>query len=289
MHEIDAKSILSSKNGMNLYRGCTHGCIYCDSRSACYQMEHDFEDVAVKRNGPALLEEALRRKRRRCMLGTGSMSDPYQPLEETARLTRRCLELADQYGYGFTLITKSDKVLRDLELIKRINERTKCVVQMTLTTFDETLCRILEPGVCTTKRRAEVLKILRDNGIPTVVWLSPILPFLNDTEENLMGILRYCFDAEVRGILCFGMGVTLREGSRAYFYRQLERSFPGMRARYEAAFGDSYVCASPNHGQLMERFRRECRAHGVLHGVEEIFSYLNAFEDKQAGEQLEFF
>lgn len=289
MHEIDAKSILSSKNGMNLYRGCTHGCIYCDSRSACYQMEHDFEDVAVKRNGPALLEEALRRKRRRCMLGTGSMSDPYQPLEETARLTRRCLELADQYGYGFTLITKSDKVLRDLELLKRINERTKCVVQMTLTTFDETLCRILEPGVCTTKRRAEVLKILRDNGIPTVVWLSPILPFLNDTEENLMGILRYCFDAEVRGILCFGMGVTLREGSRAYFYRQLERSFPGMRARYEAAFGDSYVCASPNHGQLMERFRRECRAHGVLHGAEEIFSYLNAFEDKQAGEQLVFF
>ena len=289
MHEIDAKSILSAKNGMNLYRGCTHGCVYCDSRSACYQMEHDFEDVAVKRNGPALLEEALRRKRRRCMLGTGSMSDPYQPLEETARLTRRCLELADQYGYGFTLITKSDKVLRDLELLKRIHERTKCVVQMTLTTYDETLCRILEPGVCTTKRRAEVLKILRDNGIPTVVWLSPILPFLNDTEENLLGILRYCFDAEVRGILCFGMGVTLREGSREYFYRQLDRSFPGMRERYEAAFGDSYVCASPNHGQLMERFRHECRAHGVFYEVEEIFSYLNAFEDKQAGEQLGFF
>lgn len=227
MHYIHAKSILSSQNGMNLYRGCTHGCIYCDSRSKRYGMEHAFEDVAVKQNGPELLETALKRKRRRCMLGTGSMCDPYQPLEERERLTRQCLLLADRYGYGFTLITKSDRVLRDLDLLKRIHERTKCVVQMTLTTFDENLCRILEPNVCTTERRAEVLRILRDNGIPTVVWLSPILPFLNDTEENLRGILQYCFDAEVRGILCFGMGVTLREGNRAYFYEKLDQHFPG--------------------------------------------------------------
>ena len=200
-HYKDVKGILSAKNGMNLYRGCTHGCIYCDSRSKCYQMDHDFEDVEIKRNAPELLEDALRRKRSRCMIGTGSMCDPYLPFEKSERLTRRCLELIDQYGFGFSVITKSDLVLRDLDLLKRINEKTKCVVQMTLTTFDEDLCRILEPNVCTTARRAEVLNILRDEGIPTVVWLCPILPFINDSEENLRGILSCCFEARVKGII----------------------------------------------------------------------------------------
>lgn len=289
MHEKDAKGILSPRNGMNVYRGCTHGCIYCDSRSRCYGMEHDFEDVEVKRNAPALLEAAFRKKRVRCMIGTGSMSDPYQPLEEQMRLTRRCAELADRYGFGFTLITKSDRVLEDLPLLKRINEKTKCVVQMTLTTYDEALCRILEPNVCTTRRRVEVLKILRDVGIPTVVWLSPILPFLNDTEENLLAILHDCFLTEVRGILCFGMGVTLREGDREFFYGKLDEHFPGLKERYIRTFGSRYQCTSPNNETLMRIFRRECRARGVLHRPDAIFAYLNEFEDRQAGEQLALF
>ena len=231
MHSVQVKGILSSKNGMNLYRGCSHGCIYCDSRSACYHMDHDFEDIEVKANALELLELALKRKRKKCMLGTGAMTDPYIPLEEELGNLRKALSLAYRYGFGFTLITKSARVLRDLDLLKAIHERTKCVVQMTLTTYDEALCRIVEPNVCTTKKRVEALKIFRQNGIPTVVWLCPILPFINDTRENLEGLLDYCIEAKVYGIINFGMGVTLREGDREYFYRALDRHFPGMKGR----------------------------------------------------------
>lgn len=150
MHFVDAKGLLSARNGMNIYRGCTHGCIYCDSRSVCYQMKHEFTDIEVKRNAPQLLEDALRRKRRLCMIGTGSMCDPYMHCEKQLGLTRQCLEIIYRYGFGATLITKSDMVLRDFELLKKINSRSKAVVQMTLTTFDEELCKILEPNVCTT-------------------------------------------------------------------------------------------------------------------------------------------
>ena len=289
MHYKDAKSILSPRNGMNLYRGCTHGCIYCDSRSKCYGMEHDFEDVEVKRNAPDLLEAALKSKRRRCMISTGSMCDPYLSLEESEKLTRRCLELVDRYGFGVTVITKSDRVLRDLELLKSINRKTKCVVQMTLTTYDEDLCRILEPRVCTTRRRFETLMALRDAGIPTVVWLSPILPFINDTEENLRGILGYCFQARVRGIICFGMSMTLREGDREYFYSKLDEHFPGLKERYIRTYGDSYGCVSPENDRLTAILRDECRARGVLCDTDEVFRYLGEFEDRQAGEQLTLF
>lgn len=288
LHYKDVKGILSARNGMNLYRGCTHGCIYCDSRSACYRMDHDFEDVEVKRNAPELLDAALRRKKVRCMIGTGSMSDPYQPLEEVERLTRRCLEIIDRRGFGFSVITKSDLVLRDLDLLRSIQNRSKCVVQMTLTTFDEDLCRKIEPHVCSAKRRFEVLKILRDEGIPTVVWLSPFLPFLNDTEENLRGLLNYCVEAGVRGVVCFGIGLTLREGNREYFYARLDALFPGLRERYIRAYGRRYACISPRHEALMRIFRDECRLHGILCEPEQVFAYLCAYEDKQQGEQLRF-
>jgi DNA repair photolyase len=283
MHYRDARSILSPKNGMNLYRGCTHGCIYCDSRSTCYGMDHAFEDVEVKRNAPELLEAALRRKRRRCMIGTGSMSDPYLPLEDQEQLTRRCLEVIDRYGFGFTVQTKSDRVLRDLDLLKSVNRKARCIVQMTLTTHDEGLCRILEPGVCTTSRRVEVLKVLRDEGIPTVVWLCPILPFINDTEENVRGILASCFEAGVRGILCFGMGVTLRAGDREYFYAKLGEHFPGMKERYIRTFGNRYECSSPRNDALMKIFRDECDAHRVPCEPDEVFRYMSAFDEGWAG------
>ena len=155
MHFVHTKGILSAKNGMNLYRGCSHGCIYCDSRSSCYHIEHDFEDIEVKENAIELLENALLRKRSKCMLGTGSMTDPYIPLEAELQNVRKALLLAEQYDFGFTLITKSSRVLRDIDLLKRINEKTKCVIQMTLTTFDENLCKKLEPNVSTTKERFE--------------------------------------------------------------------------------------------------------------------------------------
>ena len=289
MHSIQVKSILSARNGMNLYRGCQHGCIYCDSRSRCYQMEHPFEDIAVKENGPELLEAALRRKRKPCMIGTGSMSDPYIPLEMELGLTRKSLELIEKYGFGVTMITKSDRILRDLDILKQINERTKAVVQMTLTTMEEGLCRILEPGVCTTARRIEVLKMLQEAEIPTVVWMCPILPFLNDTEENIRGIVRACAGAGVKGIIHFGMGMTLREGSREYYYAALDRHFPGLKEQYIRTYGNRYEINSPKNAELMKLFHNTCEKAGILHDIRQIFTYLHAFEDKELLDQASFF
>ena len=286
MHYVKVKGILSSQNGMNLYRGCTHGCIYCDSRSSCYRMDHAFEDIEVKENALELLEDALRRKRKRCMIGTGSMSDPYIPLELKTEYTRKALLIIEQYGCGVALQTKSDLVLRDLDILKRINEKTKAVVQMTLTTADENLCRIIEPNVCPTKERFVALKTLRDNGIPTVVWLCPILPYINDTPENIASILQMCIEAQVRGVICFGMGLTLRDGSREYFYRQLDRHFPGLKERYIREYGDRYEVPSPRSDELMRLFHQTCGQNGIMHDNNEIFADLSRFEEKKPFEQL---
>lgn len=287
MHYATAKSILSASNGMNLYRGCTHGCIYCDSRSLCYHMNHAFEDIEVKQNALELLEDSLKRKRKKGMIGTGAMTDPYIPVENELQYVRKSLLLAEKYGFGFTLITKSAQVLRDLDILKRINEKTKCVVQMTLTTYDERLCRKLEPKVSTTRERFETLKILQQEGIPTVVWLCPILPFINDTEENLVGILNYCAEAKVYGIINFGMGVTLREGNREYFYRQLDRLFPGLKEKYIHYYGNQYILSSPNERRLMEIFNRTCDKYNIVHNSNQIFEYLRTYEEKE--EQLSLF
>lgn len=289
MHFVDAKGILSSGNGMNIYRGCTHGCIYCDSRSKCYQFTHEFEDIEVKRNAPELLEKALRSKRKKCMIGTGAMCDPYMHCEEQLGLTRKCLELIDYYGFGLAIQTKSDRILRDLELLKSINRKAKCVVQMTLTTYDEELCKIIEPNVCTTKRRYEVLEILKENGIPTIVWLSPILPWINDTRENIEGILQYCIQAEVYGILCFGIGMTLREGDREYYYEALERHFPGLRRKYHNKYGYAYEITSERHSELMKLLHEQCRKHDMVCSVEELFAYMHAFPEADGYEQLSLF
>lgn len=280
MHEIYAKGILSPKNGMNIYRGCSHGCIYCDSRSKCYGMTHAFEDIEVKINAPELLEQALRRKKQRCMIGTGAMCDPYLHIEEKLLLTRRCLEIIDRYGFGLSIQTKSARILRDLDLLKSINEKAKCVVQMTLTTHDESLCRLVEPNVSTTSERVEVLRIMRRKKIPTVVWLCPILPFLNDTPENLLGILHDCLAAGVKGILCFGMGMTLREGDREYYYDALDRHFPGLKEKYISLYGNAYVIDSPNAAKLFRIFHSFCREHGIMHRPDEIFAYLNEFPEE---------
>lgn len=289
MHFVDAKGILSPGNGMNIYRGCTHGCIYCDSRSKCYQFTHEFEDIEVKRNAPELLEKALRSKRKKCMIGTGAMCDPYMHCEEQLGLTRKCLEIIDYYGFGLAIQTKSDRILRDLELLKSIHRKTKCVVQMTLTTYDEELCKIIEPNVCTTKRRYEVLEILKESGIPTIVWLSPLLPWINDTRENIEGILQYCIQAKVYGILCFGIGMTLREGDREYYYEALERHFPGLRRKYHNKYGYAYEITSEHHTELMKLVHEQCRKHNMVCSVEELFAYMRAFPEKEEYEQLSLF
>ena len=317
MHFVTAKSILTP-HSMNIYRGCSHGCIYCDSRSKCYQFTHDFEDIEVKQNAAELLEEALRKKRKRCMIGTGSMCDPYIPLEKELGLMRRCLEIIDRYNFGATLITKSDLVLRDLDILTRINNKTKAVVQMTLTTADDELCRKIELGVCPTSRRFEVLQACRDAGIPTVVWFSPLLPFINDTRENIEGIVDYCARAGVHAIICFGIGLTLREGNREYFYAALDRHFPtpvvstssttagtssvfspgsstagsstagaptvgagtaSLKELYQKTFGYSYMCSSPHEAELMTYLAKLCRQHNIQLGTDSVFKWIEEFPD----------
>ncbi len=268
---------------MNIYRGCSHGCIYCDSRSKCYQFSHAFEDIEVKQNAPELLENCLRKKRKRCMIGTGSMCDPYIPLEKELCLMRRCLEIIEKYYFGAALITKSDLVLRDLDLLARINNKTKAVVQMTLTTADDELCKIIEPGVCPTSRRFEVLQACHEVGIPTVVWFSPLLPFINDTRENIDGIIDYCIRSGVKAIICFGIGVTLREGNREYFYAALDRAatgdprFIGMKERYQRTFGYSYMINSPHNHELMRYLSQLCSKNNIQLGTDSIFRWMEEF------------
>ena len=283
MHFVDAKGILTGSGGrygMNIYRGCTHGCIYCDSRSRCYQFTHPFEDIEVKQNAPELLEKALKSKRKKCMIGTGAMSDPYMHCEDNLRLTRKCLEIILENGFGATVQTKSDRILRDIDLLSEINRSTKCVVQMTLTTYDDNLCRILEPNVCNTKRRIEVLEKMQERRIPTVVWLTPILPFINDTEENITAILKECVRVGVKGGIDFGMGLTLSDRDREYYYAALDEYFPGMKERYIKRYGNAYELPSPNAKELMELFQRICKDNGIMSSPDECFEYMQDLPDK---------
>ena len=284
MHFTEAKGILKGSGkeiGMNIYRGCTHGCIYCDSRSLCYQFTHPFEDIEVKKNAPELLDKALSSKRKKCMIATGSMSDPYMHCEKDLRLTRRCLEIIYKHGFGAAVQTKSDMILEDIDLLDKINRDTKCVVQMTLTTYDDRLCKIIEPNVCNTKRRIEVLEEMQKRGIPTVVWLTPILPFINDTEENITAILNECVRVGVKGIICFGMGVTLREGDREYFYAALDKHFPYLKQKYIATYGNAYEVASPKSKQLMQIFKKICKDNGIISDPQKCFKYMQEFPENK--------
>ncbi|MCQ2563341.1 MAG: radical SAM protein [Mogibacterium sp.] len=285
MHFVDAKGILTGNSGyygMNIYRGCSHGCIYCDSRSKCYQFTHPFEDIEVKRNAPELLEKALRSKRKRCMIGTGAMSDPYMHCEEELRLTRKCLEIICKYGFGAAIQTKSDRILQDIDLLDEINRSAKCVVQITLTTYDDDLCSILEPNVCNTKRRIEVLEEMQKRGIPTVVWLTPILPFINDTVENITSIMNECVRTGVKGIIDFGMGLTLREGDREYYYAALDKYFPGLKQRYISTYVNAYELPSPNEKELTAVYKRICRENSMMSTPEECFSFMRELPEKNS-------
>ncbi len=282
MHMVQAKSILSQSNGINVYRGCTHGCIYCDSRSMCYGMKHEFTDIEVKENAPELLEAALRSKRRRCMIGTGAMCDPYLHIESKLKITRRCLEIIGKYDFGAAIQTKSNLIIRDIDILQKINHSTKAVVQMTLTTYDDDLCRIVEPDVCVTSRRFEVLCEMKRAGIPTVMWMCPILPYINDTKENILGIVDYAARAGCYGIITFGaIGLTLRDGDRQYYYAALDKYFPHLRQLYESRYGDSYEIPSPNSRELWSTFVQACRKAGLEYNTDKIFRYLHHFPEPE--------
>ena len=285
MHYVKAKGIFTSDYGINLYRGCTHGCIYCDSRSQIYQFNHKFEDIEVKENAVELLKRELIR-RKPFMVVTGAMTDPYVPIEKRLKHVRKCLEVIYRYGYGFSCLTKSDLILRDLDLLKKINEKSKVVVQITLTTADDDLCRLIEPNVCPTSRRVEVLERLNENGIPAVVWLSPILPHINDSEENINSILDYCIDTNVKGVLNLEMGFSLREGNSEYFYKKLDENFPGLKERYIDEFGDSNFIYSKNNRKLKGIIKDRCQRNGMLYKQEDIFDYVYEFPSNSVQSRL---
>lgn len=288
MHYKEYKHILSPKNGMNIYRGCSHGCIYCDSRSKCYQMDHDFEDIEIKKDAPIILERELRSKRNLCMIGTGAMCDPYLHLEKELQYTRQCLEVIEKYGFGISIQTKSNLILRDMDILQKINKKAKCVVEVTITTSDEKLCRIIEPNVSTTKERFDILKNCKELGIPTIVWFDPLLPFINDTEDNMLDIIYGCMEQKVKGILCFGIGLTLRDGNREYFYQKLDEHFPGLKQKYISTYGNSYMVNSPNNSRLMTLFKKICIKQNIMYKPKDIFEYLWTFETHE-NEQLSLF
>jgi DNA repair photolyase len=200
--------------------------------------------------------------------------------EEELRLTRKCLKIVLKYGFGIAIQTKSDRILQDIDLLDKINQNTKCVVQMTLTTFDDRLCKIIEPNVCTTIRRLEVLEEIHKRGIPTVVWLTPILPFINDTEENIKSILENCAKVGVKGIICFDMGLTLREGDREYYYAALDKYFPELKRKYIETYGNAYNLPSPNAKGLMALFQTFCKENNMLYKPKDCFQFLNEFPER---------
>lgn len=290
MHYIRVQGILNPKtNNLNIYRGCTHGCIYCDSRSKCYNLDHDFNDIAVKENVLELLEQELSKKRKKIVILTGSMSDPYMPIEKELMLTRKALEIIYKYGNGINIQTKSDLVLRDLDLLKKINKQTKATVSMTLTTSDEELCEILEPNVTTTKNRVDTLKILAENGIDTYVWISPILPFINDSLDNLRALLNYCKEARVKGIFWYGAGLTLRDGNREYFYQKLDEFFPKMKKKYQNTFKNNYYCPSPYEKYLFDYLKRFCNKENIKLGNDELYDEIKTISDYTSYEQISLF
>lgn len=283
MRFIPAKQILSGwANGswfggnynMNIYKGCSHGCIYCDSRSECYRVDN-FDEVRAKVNVLGILATELRSKRRKGVVGNGAMSDPYNPQEAVHKLTRGSLELIHKYGFGAGILTKSDLVVRDLDILKKIQEHSPVVVKFTITTFDDELCRKLEPWVAPTSRRLEALRILSEAGIMTGVLIWPLLPFINDTPENVLKIIGA---AAERGasFISPAYGVTLRQNQRMYFYEQLDRLFPGLKQRYIQVYGNSYECHSPRAGELKEAVARECTRLGLPIKMREISTLITA-------------
>lgn len=273
MERIDAKQIvqavkptdhyLSRDYNMNLYRGCCHGCVYCDSRSDCYRLE-DFGRVRAKRDAVAIVGRELKAKRKKGLIGTGAMSDPYNPFEAELRLTRGALEAAARYGFGIDVITKSPLVARDADLFGAILQSAPAAVHITITAMDDALSRTIEPGVAPSSERFAALEKLSAAGAHTGVMITPVLPWITDTAENIAAIVERAADCGARHAVCFP-GMTLRSGSREHYYAHLDRSFPGLRPLYEKTFGDSYHCESPRGRELYDVFRDACERRGLLH------------------------
>lgn len=293
MKYIPAKTILSpytnsnawfgTNYNMNIYKGCSHGCIYCDSRSDCYRIEN-FDEVKVKENALQIIRDELRRKTKTGIIGTGAMSDPYNPLEKELKLTRNALELINAYGFGVAIATKSDLITRDIEVLKDIKAHSPVLAKITITTFDDNLCRKIEPNVCASSRRFEAVRKLSEAGIFTGILLMPILPFINDTEDNIINIVKAAYYNGAKFVFSYGMGVTLRQNQRDYFYNALGRHFvdEDIKNQYFKAYGTRYECKSPFSRRLSYVLRNECVKLGMLYEMQGIvLGYKNSTTEKQ--------
>ena len=281
IESIPATAILSKvKDGsmwfgtdynLNLYRGCCHGCIYCDSRSSCYRIDH-FDKVRAKKDALPILERELRSKRVTGVVGMGAMSDTYNPFEKQLELTRGALALLQRYGFGVSIETKSALITRDADLLVDIAEKSDVIAKITITTYDDSLTKSLEPRVSSSTERFAALQVLCGKGLFAGVLLSPLLPFINDTEENVVSIVRKAADFGARFVSMYMPGVTLRDNQREYYYEKLDRLFPGLSARYHRTFGDQYMCSSPSAKRLVHALKNECERHGLVYKMADIIA-----------------
>ncbi len=280
MKVVNAKHIIQPNGNFNLYRGCTHGCIYCDARSLCYQIK-EFEHVAVKKDAPLKVKMELSKKRKKHMLRTGGMSDPYVTIEKHTGIFRSLLQEVHSAGFGIEVLTKSNLALRDLDLYKKIHKRYRTVMAYTLTTIDDELARVIEPHVSLPSERLSALEAFHEAGIITGVWLTPVIPFITDTVDNIEAIIKACHQVGVTYIMNFGMGVTLREGNREYYYAQLDKHFKGLKSKYISVFGNQYICNSPDHILLQKTFEDLCDHYGILYKHEDINTLIHKVKHKQ--------
>lgn len=278
MEFIKAKTILSKvKYGnewygidynMNLYRGCSHGCIYCDSRSNCYHIEN-FDLVRGKENALYILEQELSKKRKKGIIGIGSMSDTYNPLEKEYEQTRGALKLISKYGFGVSIDTKSDLILRDIDLLKEINSKNNVIIKFTITTPNDELSKIIEPNVCISSKRLQAIKELTDNGIFAGIMMNPVLPFITDKEKDIEELVRLANEYGSKFIQTY-MGMTLRENQREYYFYKLDQHFIGIKEKYIKYYGDKYNCIVPNYKRLYKVFTDECIKYGILYDMKDI-------------------
>lgn len=294
MNFVPAKTIISGyaennmwfgcNYNMNIYKGCCHGCIYCDSRSECYGVEN-FDEVRAKENALTLIERELKSKRRKGVIGTGAMSDPYNPFEKEHRLTRGALELINRHGFGVAIATKSDLVLRDIDILKEISRRSPVLIKMTITSAEDELCRKIEPRAPLSSQRFEAIRKLSEAGINAGVLLMPVLPFIEDNEENIRTIIKLAHNSGAKFIYP-ALGMTLRQNQRDWYFEKLDELFPSVKQKYIEAFGSAYECRSSKIKELWALFQSECDKASIIYKMTDIIS---AYKDGYDNEQLSLF
>ncbi|MGG7177551.1 radical SAM protein [Clostridium paraputrificum] len=284
---IDDNPWFGINYNMNIYKGCNHGCIYCDSRSECYRIK-DFDRVRAKKNAVEIIRKELKGKKRKGVIGTGAMSDPYNPFEKKEELTRAALEEVNKLQFGISIATKSTLITRDIDILKKIKEHSPVLIKITITTFDDELCKKIEPNVMPTSERFKAIKELSDNGIFTGILLMPVLPFINDNAENIINIVKGAYYSGAKFIFAYGMGVTLRQNQKEYYYEQLLKIYPyaKMASKYINTYGERYEYESENSKMLWSIFRNECEKYGLIYNMGDI---IDAYRKKYIKEQISLF